>query len=251
MHTNEPDNGLRPPTAPGDTSHIGAITLRDFLHKGRIRSRGPYGSPMAAGGLAALGTLEDAPNSPATEDAACLADLAAAWSGARAEEAEAIKAAIEAENAATALHPEVPAFIRHPRHPHITIDKPDLQRMDAEDRRLGRCTGSPRLEALDHWNAQCAAISSAFGVPALDQTVNAAGRRAKDLAERIAAIRPETAQDAALKFAVLLSRYGDGHGGIDEPEPIIAFLGDLEHLARLEWPGVLKGFEMGPRLNSA
>lgn len=90
------------------------------------------------------------------------------------------------------------------------------------------------MTAYDRWEAQCEAISSSFGVPGLEGTVNTAFWAAASIAEKIAARTPSTAQEAAYKFGVLLKHYGNGTGGFDDPAPIRAFLADLEHLAELE-----------------
>lgn len=55
--------------------------------------------------------------------------------------------------------------------------------------------------------------------------------RADAIADEIAATRPATIEEAALKFRILLQRYGDGQGGLDQVEPVFAFLHDLEDLA--------------------
>jgi len=54
---------------------------------------------------------------------------------------------------------------------------------------------------------------------------------ADDIADRIASLRAISLEEAAAKFRILLRRCGDGHGGFDSPEPIFAYLGDLEQLA--------------------
>lgn len=68
----------------------------------------------------------------------------------------------------------------------------------------------------------------------LDEAFDRQSGVADDLADTIAGTRPRTVAEAASKFRILLQRYGDGQGGLDDAEPIVAFLADLEELARRE-----------------
>jgi hypothetical protein len=88
------------------------------------------------------------------------------------------------------------------------------------------------LAALDGWNAECARIDASFGVPALRERAEDASWIVDDLADRIAAMRPADAIEAALKFGVLLHRFGDGPGRIGDAGPFFAFQADLDQLAR-------------------
>ena len=69
---------------------------------------------------------------------------------------------------------------------------------------------------------------------ALAEAFDRQAGRADDLADTIAATPARNASEAAAKFRILLQRYGDGQGGFDQAEPIVAFLADLEELARRE-----------------
>ena len=48
---------------------------------------------------------------------------------------------------------------------------------------------------------------------------------------RIVSLTPTTVQESAFKFRVLLDRFGDGCGGIDDSVPIVRFAADLDTLA--------------------
>lgn len=66
----------------------------------------------------------------------------------------------------------------------------------------------------------------------LERQFDCHAARADAIADTIAIAQPATIEEAALKFRILLQRYGDGHGGLDQAEPIFAFLDDLESLAQ-------------------
>lgn len=72
------------------------------------------------------------------------------------------------------------------------------------------------------------------GVDRLEAAFDSAAAAADGLAEIVAELKPQTAAEAAIKFKILLARYGDGDGGFDDAEPIFAFLTDLEELAARE-----------------
>jgi hypothetical protein len=184
--------------------------------------------------LAAAETSDSAAGVTERPASASIADLVGDWMAAKEEEAEAFARVIAAEQAAYALHPQALELIQDPRRHGQVMGRAELERLDAQDRLCGRAEGSPRVEALNLWTAQCDAIDSSFGVPGLDQAANRVSLQAQRLGQRIAASEPSTAKEAALKFGVLLSLHGDGEAGIDDPAPIRAFLQDLEHLARLE-----------------
>lgn len=95
------------------------------------------------------------------------------------------------------------------------------------------------------WSAEQAKADAAFQAvqaaeqagrnpDALAEAFDRQAGKADDLADTIAAMTARTAAEAAAKFRILLQRYGDGQGGFDQAEPIVAFLADLEELARRE-----------------
>lgn len=63
--------------------------------------------------------------------------------------------------------------------------------------------------------------------PSIKLAYRAAGR----IAMRIVSLTPTTVQESAFKFRVLLDRFGDGCGGIDDSVPIVRFAADLDTLA--------------------
>lgn len=84
------------------------------------------------------------------------------------------------------------------------------------------------------WQAHSA--GSYTSVEQLEAAHDRAAKAAEDLVLALLPLKPQTATEAATKFGILLHQYGDGAGGIDSPAPIIAFLDDLEDLARNQLP---------------
>lgn len=70
-------------------------------------------------------------------------------------------------------------------------------------------------------------------VDQLEAAHEKASAAAERIAETIAGLQPLTIAEAATKFKILLEHYGDGHGGLDQPGPVFAFLADLDRLAEL------------------
>lgn len=89
-----------------------------------------------------------------------------------------------------------------------------------------------REAAINRWEAQQAAIATAFNVPSLERDADKAQRAANELADLIMTVRPTTAIEAAAKFRIVRIRFEDGHGGFDLPERIHDFQADLDHLAK-------------------
>lgn len=159
----------------------------------------------------------------AAEFAACRADHDEAWARLSA-----------ATDAAEKLTPEPPQIIRDWRRPGFTFGRAQLARMDATAAALTwpKPEGSPRVEAYDHWRAGVEAIESSFGIPGLDEVSTRANHAADNAAERVEAMRPETIQEAVVKYAVLLASWGNEKSReIDGGEVFYAFLSDLEHVA--------------------
>lgn len=89
-------------------------------------------------------------------------------------------------------------------------------------------------EAANNWWRQAEGVDALAGLPVAEKAWDHAVIAAQLIADKIVAIRPATVSEAALKYGVLIERYGDGQGGFDDPAPVRAFLADLEHLAELE-----------------
>lgn len=86
-------------------------------------------------------------------------------------------------------------------------------------------------EAHEAWLIACERVDQELGLAAADAAAQKALAAADAIADQIQAARPQTPQDAAVKFAVLLGRYGDGRRQIEDGAPFYAFLDDLEVLA--------------------
>jgi hypothetical protein len=160
----------------------------------------------------------------AAEFAACRADHDEAWSR--------LSAAMDA---AEKLAPEPPQIIRDWQRPGFALGRLKLANMDAAAVALTwpKPEGSPRVEAYDRWRAQVEAIESSFGIPGLDEVSTRANHATDNAAERVAAMRPETIQEAVVKYAVLLASWGNEKSReIDGGELFFAFLSDLEHVAQ-------------------
>lgn len=139
-----------------------------------------------------------------------------------------------AAKAADALYPEVPASIRDPQRPDLTLNRIRLQQMDQNAKSLTWPVpeGSPRVEAFEHWRAQKDEIDRSFDLPELE----AAWEKMKDaedaVADRVAALKPSTVHEAAIKYGVLLAAFASrDREDVTAPAVFFKFLADLEHLA--------------------
>jgi hypothetical protein len=89
-------------------------------------------------------------------------------------------------------------------------------------------------EAADRWLRQTDAIDAGIGLPDIEEAANRAWGVVERIAKRILALRPSTAQEAAIKFGVLMTAVRDHKNRIDDPERVFAFMADLQHLAGVE-----------------
>lgn len=120
----------------------------------------------------------------------------------------------------------------------------DLRQAEAEKLYSPRPAGglySPFLFARDEaaaefWWAQVKAIDASFDLPRLESISNQAWSTVEAIASRVLALRPTSAEEAALKYEIMLTTVRDHEGKIDDPAPVFAFLADLEHLAKLNGP---------------
>lgn len=87
--------------------------------------------------------------------------------------------------------------------------------------------GAGMLAAYDSWAAEVAENDRRNGITALDAAADAASARANAAAQAIIAAPLTTPAGAAIKFAALLWRCRDGHGGFDDAGPIFAFAKEL------------------------
>jgi len=188
--------------------------------------------------LQAVGDQSAAPPASAgrniRRDSPGITDVVDDWLEAVANETEAFNKLSAAERSAFAHYPAAPELIEDPARPGRPRSYFDLEEMDAATRRQLRSEGSPRLETLEVWETQCAAIRYECGVQDAEHAARQASQRADDLAERIATMRATTAKEAALKFNVLLSLYVVGQVGIDQQTKLFSFLADLEALAAVD-----------------
>lgn len=148
-----------------------------------------------------------ATRSPRTIEALA-ADWFAAYAQAEAEELR-LNAAHEQANQVIPPPPPGSSALRRPLQPH-------------------------EKQAREHWRALVDAVQASLGIPELDQKTNQAFIKAGEIAKEIEHLRPRSAREAALKYAITLERAQDGGGGIDNASLLFAFLGDLEHLASLD-----------------
>ncbi len=152
----------------------------------------------------------------------------------KADHDEAYQRLLTASDAAEALHPTPPQIIQDWQRPGKAYNRLRLAELDANAAQVTwpKPKGSPRVEAFDHWRAQIDAIDSSFGVPGLDDVMERAGVAEDRAAQRVAALRPATVQEAVVKYAVLLASWGDlKNKEIISGEVFYDFLSDLEHLA--------------------
>lgn len=151
------------------------------------------------------------PSDQTTGDQATITDLAADWLTAH-REAEAHRERYEAaSDMAHRVTPPEPFRCVHPLTPQ-----------EAAMREL--------------WLHAALAIEDAYDVHRLGDIAQQAGHRAAAIAWRAIAIRPRTIGEAARKLAMIIERTRNGEGGLDDIEPLLAFLGDLECLAANQPP---------------
>ncbi len=92
--------------------------------------------------------------------------------------------------------------------------------------------GTPQEAAMrELWLRAALAIEDAYDVHRLGDLAQQAGRRAAAIAWTAISVRPRTIGEAARKLAMIIERTRNGEGGLDDVEPLLAFLGDLELLA--------------------
>jgi hypothetical protein len=171
---------------------------------------------------------------PSADTVSEMMRAAAEFIALKADHAEAYARLLTTVAAAEALHPAPPAVIRDWQRPGHALSRSQLARNDANAVQLTwpKPTGSPRVEAFDHWSAQKAAIDSSFGIPGLEDVAESAAEAEYRAANRVAALAPTTLREAVVKYAVLLASWGDRKGDqIASAAVFFDFLADLERLA--------------------
>lgn len=88
-------------------------------------------------------------------------------------------------------------------------------------------------EAHEAWLIACEKVDQELGLEAANVAAQKALAAADAIADQIQRARPQTPGEAAIKLAVLLGRYGDGRQQIEDGRPFYAFLDDLFDLP---WP---------------
>jgi hypothetical protein len=107
---------------------------------------------------------------------------------------------------------------------------------EAQERRLTAVLAAaaklyPPATSEGEAREQAEAVDTALGVPALEEAANCAWRLCDQLAERLLALRPNTIEEAAVKYGVLMMLVRSENAPVDEPDRLHAFLDDLAHLA--------------------
>lgn len=170
-----------------------------------------------------------------------IATTAKKWLAEQAAMDEAWERWTAAIDAATSLHPEPPEILRDQVTNAVHLDRDHYARLDCRARiaRAIPMTAGPRVEAFDIWKAQMDAIDTDHHIPALEAEVDRRTEAGWQAAHELAALVPQTIQEAMVKYGVMLAAFGDRGGGprerepsIDQARPFFRFLQDLEHLAR-------------------
>lgn len=194
----------------------------------------PFGdSPMAA--LARLIRPQDnSDQSPVNQDLGELGRAARDFLAhrSRADDASAEAAALQAR--ADRLYPPIPDLIRRADDPTMWEPRCELEHRDSVTQRWSSSpAATPRTDAFDAFHAARQTINKQLGISALD----AAWDRAKDeeyaAAARVAALKPTTYLEAAIKYAVLLASFASQEQQeVLSARPFFEFLDDLERLVR-------------------
>lgn len=81
------------------------------------------------------------------------------------------------------------------------------------------------------WPGIGPALDAAYGAADFIAAENAYYGCCDALADALMSLQPRNLAEVAFKYRVMLERYGDGGGDIDQPEPFFAFAGELAKLA--------------------
>jgi hypothetical protein len=84
------------------------------------------------------------------------------------------------------------------------------------------------------WSRESEAIEASLGLPALEASANCAWKVVDQLSDRLLALRPANAQEAALKYGILMTLLQADLPEDEAQTRLRAFLEDLEHLAAAE-----------------
>lgn len=159
----------------------------------------------------------------------------AAVLAAREASCAALNRANAADEAASALYPEVPQFIRHAQRVNIPRGRSELEAMDQREAALTwpRPEFGPRVSAYDHWKAQTEAIDTAFGAAEADEAWQHAVEGEHAAVDHVLEVPCLTLRDAVLKYSTMLAFHADpARREVEDGEAFFRFLNDLDALSR-------------------
>lgn len=86
------------------------------------------------------------------------------------------------------------------------------------------------------WWREAEAVDASLGLPALEAAANSAWAVVERVSERLLTLRPQTVQEAAVKFGILMTLLKSDHQAPEATDRLQDFMEDLEQLASAASP---------------